>query len=315
VFTLKDNRLECSYKFHAISVTIVWFLSSNWNGYLTLKEPNHSLHALGLFVCRVPNRVQPSSWYRTCCFNNQTCSDQGTKWYIPSTSLPLYHNATIPLLSNIQLHINTHFFFNLLGVYPLQLTNLWNGTKLLFDTTIPEIQEFTKRLQSNIVLKLLLYNLGATCSFSFNSSQCSLPKETPYPTQYSGASNSTQRSTQQSGGSQFTSQYTTDDNFMIQARVMTLLEMKKLKQVIPLFTSSNPSLHLYVILFTPIPNFCCYMQDTYCVTTATTDKIRATNQGWFFHGCHDCSCKAEGVAPPYVCKKGHNTHEEIIKYG
>jgi hypothetical protein len=41
----------------------------------------------------------------------------------------------------------------------LQLTNLWNGTKLLFDTTIPEIQEFTKRLQSNIVLKLLLYNL------------------------------------------------------------------------------------------------------------------------------------------------------------
>ncbi|KAK2444080.1 hypothetical protein QL285_015134 [Trifolium repens] len=55
-------------------------------------------------------------------------------------------------------------------------------------------------------------------------------------------------------------------------------------------------------------------QDTYCVTTATTDKIRVSNQGWYFRGCHDCSCKAEGVAPPYVCKKGHNTHEEIIKY-
>jgi hypothetical protein len=60
---------------------------------------------------------------------------------------------------------------------------------------------------------------------------------------------------------------------------------------------------------------CCYLQDTYCVTTATTDKIRVSNQGWYFRGCHDCSCKAEGVAPPYVCKKGHNTHEEIIKYG
>ncbi|KAK2366319.1 hypothetical protein QL285_079715 [Trifolium repens] len=132
------------------------------------------------------------------------------------------------------------------GVYPLQLTNLWNGTKLILDTTIPEIQQFIK----------------------------SLPKDVPYPSQYSVASNSTQRNTQQSGGSQFTSQYTTDEIFLKQARVMTLSEMKKLKQ------------------------------DTYCVTTATTDKIRVSNQGWYFRGCHDCSCKAEGVAPPYVCKKG-----------
>ncbi|MCH98552.1 replication protein A 70 kDa DNA-binding subunit C-like, partial [Trifolium medium] len=28
------------------------------------------------------------------------------------------------------------------GVYPLQFTNVWNGTKLLFDTKIPEINVF-----------------------------------------------------------------------------------------------------------------------------------------------------------------------------
>ncbi|WJX28081.1 hypothetical protein P8452_16842 [Trifolium repens] len=31
------------------------------------------------------------------------------------------------------------------GVYPMQLTNVWNGTKLLFDTSVPEIKAFLTR--------------------------------------------------------------------------------------------------------------------------------------------------------------------------
>jgi hypothetical protein len=36
----------------------------------------------------------------------------------------------------------------ILGVYPLQLCNVWNGTKLLFDPTIPEIAAFISRFKS-----------------------------------------------------------------------------------------------------------------------------------------------------------------------
>jgi hypothetical protein len=31
------------------------------------------------------------------------------------------------------------------GVYPMQLTNVWNGTKLIFDTSVPEIKAFLTR--------------------------------------------------------------------------------------------------------------------------------------------------------------------------
>jgi hypothetical protein len=37
--------------------------------------------------------------------------------------------------------------FNISGVYPIQLTNVWNGTKLVFDTSVPEIKEFLSRLE------------------------------------------------------------------------------------------------------------------------------------------------------------------------
>jgi hypothetical protein len=49
---------------------------------------------------------------------------------------------------------------------------------------------------------------------------------------------------------------------------------------------------------------CNCLQDTYRVTVVTTDKIRGSNQGWFLYGCTECSCKAEGNEPLFVCKKG-----------
>ncbi|KAK2363415.1 hypothetical protein QL285_088405 [Trifolium repens] len=138
------------------------------------------------------------------------------------------------------------------GVYPVQLTNVWDGTKLLFDLAIPEISAFAQ----------------------------SLPKDVTYSTQNSYGSSSTPNYTQSNAGSQ----YNSEENFMKQARIVTISEMKKLKV------------------------------DTYCVTVASTDKIRLSNQGWFFYGCTECSLKCEGTEPPFVCKKGHRTSDPLIKY-
>ncbi|WJX76153.1 hypothetical protein P8452_59600 [Trifolium repens] len=138
------------------------------------------------------------------------------------------------------------------GVYPVQLTNVWDGTKLLFDPAIPEISAFAQ----------------------------SLPKDVTYSTQNSYGSSSTPNYTQSNAGSQFNS----EENFMKQARIVTISEMKKLKV------------------------------DTYCVTVASTDKIRLSNQGWFFYGCTECSLKCEGTEPPFICKKGHQTTDPLIKY-
>ncbi|XP_045789228.1 uncharacterized protein LOC123884216 isoform X5 [Trifolium pratense] len=138
------------------------------------------------------------------------------------------------------------------GVFPLQLTNVWNGTKLLFDRNIPEIKVF----------------------------QNSLPNDATYPSQSFHGTTSTQFRTQSSVGSQ----YTSDENFCNQARVIGLGDMKKLKA------------------------------DTYCVTVVTTSHIRVSNQGWFFRSCPDCSCRADGTEPPFQCRKGHQTDNPIIKY-
>ncbi|GAU17227.1 hypothetical protein TSUD_324300 [Trifolium subterraneum] len=83
------------------------------------------------------------------------------------------------------------------GVYPLQLTNAWNGTKLLFDQNIPEIKEFL------------------AC----------LPKDVTFPTQSGAPSNSSQIYSVTSAASQ----YSSDENFMKHARVIQLRDMKKLK--------------------------------------------------------------------------------------
>ncbi|XP_045805054.1 uncharacterized protein LOC123898203 isoform X2 [Trifolium pratense] len=84
------------------------------------------------------------------------------------------------------------------GSYPLQLTNVWNGTKILFDTSIPEIEKF----------------------------RASLPKETVYASQNRSFSTSTQLYTQSYAGTQ----YNTDENFMRNAQVLSLGAMKKLKK-------------------------------------------------------------------------------------
>ncbi|WJX52408.1 hypothetical protein P8452_38524 [Trifolium repens] len=36
------------------------------------------------------------------------------------------------------------------GTYPLQLTNVWNGTKILFDANLPEIKAFVASLPKNV---------------------------------------------------------------------------------------------------------------------------------------------------------------------
>ncbi|GAU12584.1 hypothetical protein TSUD_131940 [Trifolium subterraneum] len=83
------------------------------------------------------------------------------------------------------------------GSYPLQFTNAWNGTKLLWDESIPDIKNFL----------------------------ASIPKEPSFLSQNTSISASTQFYSQSSAGSQ----YNTDDTFMNTARVISLGEMKKLR--------------------------------------------------------------------------------------
>ncbi|KAK2352860.1 hypothetical protein QL285_090565 [Trifolium repens] len=138
------------------------------------------------------------------------------------------------------------------GVYPIQLTNVWNGTKLIFDTAVPEIKAFLNSLPDTVTY---------------------LP-HTPIP------SKSSHFYTQASAGSQITS----DENWMKGARILSLGDMKKLKV------------------------------DTYCVTTVTTKKVKVSNHGWFFRACRECNLKAEGKVPPFICKKGHQENDPLIKY-
>ncbi|GAU32460.1 hypothetical protein TSUD_64100 [Trifolium subterraneum] len=91
------------------------------------------------------------------------------------------------------------------GVYPLQLCNVWNGTKLLFDPTIPEIAAFIS----------------------------SIPKDVMIPTQHVGASYASQAFNQSYVGSQ----YSSDENFIKEARVLTIGAIKKLKALQPLHMS------------------------------------------------------------------------------
>ncbi|WJX62047.1 hypothetical protein P8452_47086 [Trifolium repens] len=77
------------------------------------------------------------------------------------------------------------------GSYPLQLTNVWNGTKLLFDDKIPEIQAFIE----------------------------SLPKDVAYMSQNKEVSNSTAYYTRSTHATQFNS----DENFLKQACVISLV--------------------------------------------------------------------------------------------
>ncbi|MCI30409.1 replication protein A 70 kDa DNA-binding subunit C-like [Trifolium medium] len=57
------------------------------------------------------------------------------------------------------------------GNYPLQLTNVWDGTQLLFDQTIPEIKAFLSRfnIMTTNASKLLSYFLRRTFVIMLNS--------------------------------------------------------------------------------------------------------------------------------------------------
>ncbi|WJX75061.1 hypothetical protein P8452_58633 [Trifolium repens] len=84
------------------------------------------------------------------------------------------------------------------GIYNIQLSNVWDGTKLLFDESIPEIKTFKDSLAKNV----------------------------DYNTQQSAISTSTQMYTQGSVGTQ----YNSDEYFMKDAQVVRLADMKKLNE-------------------------------------------------------------------------------------
>ncbi|KAK2433427.1 replication protein A 70 kDa DNA-binding subunit B [Trifolium repens] len=85
------------------------------------------------------------------------------------------------------------------GTYPLQFTNVWNGTKIMFDHNHPEIKAFVASLPKNVI------NMSQNTVIS---------------------SSSTQYYTQSSAGSQ----YDSDENFMKHASIVSLADMKKLKK-------------------------------------------------------------------------------------
>jgi hypothetical protein len=135
---------------------------------------------------------------------------------------------------------------------------------------------------------------------------CSLPDNVTYLPHTPMASKSTHFYTQTSGGSQNTS----DDNWMKGARILSLGDMKKLKVVFNRSLRPNSFNKHYVSL---IPFSLVKFQDTYCVTTVTTKKVRVSNHGWFFRACRECNLKVEGKVPPYICKKGHQENDPLIK--
>jgi hypothetical protein len=48
----------------------------------------------------------------------------------------------------------------MLGTFPLQLTNIWNVTKLLFDDNLPEITDFISRFWRLYLFQFKLYKFG-----------------------------------------------------------------------------------------------------------------------------------------------------------
>ncbi|GAU36986.1 hypothetical protein TSUD_150230 [Trifolium subterraneum] len=53
------------------------------------------------------------------------------------------------------------------GLYPLQFTNAWNGTKLLFDENIPEIKTFKNSLPQSTPMSVLTQNYTQSSGSSF----------------------------------------------------------------------------------------------------------------------------------------------------
>ncbi|CAL5186064.1 unnamed protein product [Lathyrus oleraceus] len=51
---------------------------------------------------------------------------------------------------------------------------------------------------------------------------------------------------------------------------------------------------------------------SWCVTVATTKKLKATGNGWYYLACCKCPKVANGASPPYICSDGHSTETGIF---
>ncbi|CAL5208269.1 unnamed protein product [Lathyrus oleraceus] len=51
-----------------------------------------------------------------------------------------------------------------------------------------------------------------------------------------------------------------------------------------------------------------------CVIVATTKKMKATGNGWYYLACCKCPRVAKGASPPYTCSDGHSTETKIYRY-
>lgn len=56
------------------------------------------------------------------------------------------------------------------------------------------------------------------------------------------------------------------------------------------------------------------LQLTWCVTVATTYKLKSSGKGWYYLTCYNCLRVAKRNYPSYVCKSGHKTETEIYRY-
>ncbi|XP_058733770.1 uncharacterized protein LOC131605432 [Vicia villosa] len=53
---------------------------------------------------------------------------------------------------------------------------------------------------------------------------------------------------------------------------------------------------------------------TFCATVRETKMLVASPYGWYYRGCHSCSCIARGDRAPFECEAGHFTEAEIFRY-
>ncbi|XP_058751987.1 uncharacterized protein LOC131625112 [Vicia villosa] len=64
----------------------------------------------------------------------------------------------------------------------------------------------------------------------------------------------------------------------------------------------------------PIGDIIKLMTITFCATVGETKMLVASPYGWYYRGCHACSCIAHGDRPPFECEAGHFTEAGIFRY-
>ncbi|XP_058732928.1 uncharacterized protein LOC131604510 [Vicia villosa] len=53
---------------------------------------------------------------------------------------------------------------------------------------------------------------------------------------------------------------------------------------------------------------------TFCAAVGETKMLVSSPYGWYYRGCHACSCIARGDRAPFECEAGHFTEAEIFRY-